>query len=202
MIPAALGAVVALDALIAVSHLHFPLLGFLDDPAHAATGLIVLAAWGRVRVPGPLLAFWCGAVAIDLDHLTLLAGWDGFSRGTGRPYSHSLATVAIAGIVAFVVPRWRRLAIAFIIGLLTHFSRDLATGDGVALLWPLDYHQFTVPYALWLGSLTALAGWAYTMGPESKRSARLVGIGDDTMVGGNGSGTRHVRGHHRSGLRR
>lgn len=155
---AALATVGAMDALIALLDPPFPALGLLDEPAHVATGVIVLACLARgVRSAGWLVAFWLGAVGIDLDHIPLVFGSQAFSHGTGRPYTHSLLTIAIALAVAASRPRARPLALAFVLGLCTHFSRDLATGGGVALLWPLDDAKVVLPYAAWLAALSALA---------------------------------------------
>ncbi len=172
-IPVSFMTVLLLDGAIAVSHLGFPALGLLDEPAHAATAILVLAALKPGHPLQWLIAFFVGAVGIDLDHVPLLFGSDAFSSGTGRPYTHSLLTVALALGLAAATPRGRSVVLAFALGLVTHLSRDLATGGGVALLWPFTPHRLLVPYVAWVGSLSLVACWAYALGPISRLRSTL-----------------------------
>lgn len=177
-----------MDGLIAVSGLGFPAIGILDVPAHVATGLIVLATCAPRSGPW-VAAFWLGAVGIDLDHLPLLIGSDALSQGTGRPYTHSLLTVVVALALALVWPRVRPVAPAFALGLLSHFSRDLATGSGVSLLRPISDEQLTIPYPVWLGVVVVIAAGSFAA--DTRRAPReetgqprpRVGIGETEWTG-------------------
>lgn len=154
----ALGVVAAMDGLTLALDPGFAVLGLLDEPAHMATGILVLAALVGGRRSGSwVLAFWLGAVGIDLDHIPLALGSQIISHGTGRPYTHSLLSIVVALAVARAWPRGRTVAVAFSIGLVTHFSRDLATGGGVALLWPFEDVRFVLPYVVWFAGLAVLA---------------------------------------------
>lgn len=120
--------------------------GLLDEPAHALTAYLLLLAIGRPLVPGRREAWvLAGAVLIDVDHLPLYLGWPGWGVDGGRPPTHSLAfalLLLVLGLVARRAAALRYLAA----GVLLHFVRDLATGPGVPLLWPLG-GSILLPYA-------------------------------------------------------
>lgn len=154
---AALLAIAAADVAIGVADPPFVVLGLLDEPAHAATAVLLLAVLPPHSWPW-LVGFALGAVAIDIDHVALLFGSDALSAGTGRPYGHSLATLAVLLGIAFVGRgTTRRVASGAAVGLVVHFVRDLATGSGVALLWPASFEQFSIPYGAYAVGLVVLA---------------------------------------------
>ncbi len=159
------GTVVVLDLLWSLlvgstGHLAY---GFLDEPAHLATCAVVLLALAA-SVAGPLprrflVAAFVASVAIDVDHVPGLLGWDGLSGALPRPYSHSL--VLVLGLVSFAALTRRRdareVALGVALGISAHLLRDLATGPGVPLAWPLSDDVVSVPYALFALGLAAAA---------------------------------------------
>jgi inner membrane protein len=150
---AALAAVLGLDLLLAARRWPVPIEAVLDEPAHLLTaGLLALAAGVR---SGRVLAWaLAGAVLIDLDHVPLYLGAEVTTDG-GRPISHSVTTVLLllAAAGAWRAQRTRLAALA--LGVVLHVVRDLATGPGVPLLWPLLPGSVQVPYAAYLGLLVA-----------------------------------------------
>jgi membrane-bound metal-dependent hydrolase YbcI (DUF457 family) len=133
--------------------------GTLDEPAHVATVVIILAAFGwwfgRWFVIGALV----GSVAIDLDHIPPYLGVDFFTRGTPRPYTHSLATVLIVGLAALALRgHWGEALLGAGVGLLGHFFRDMCepSQKGVALFWPISNGGIRLPYAVYAATIGAL----------------------------------------------
>ncbi len=137
--------------------------GPLDETAHLLTMLIVLWALGdRVLTrfgPAALVA----SVAIDLDHVPQYLGAEFLTRGTPRPYTHSLLTVAVVLVLATPWRRRRDVLLGIALGLVVHFWRDLSEpGSGVALLWPFSDHSFSLApasYLVIMAMLVALAAW-------------------------------------------
>jgi len=112
--------------------------GPIDEVAHvttAALGLLVFACF--VEAPRRFyLAGLVASVAIDLDHLPSYF-WTG--PEAARPVTHSLATVAVVLLGAWLVPRHRAVLSGVAVGLVLHFARDITEGvPGVRMLWPLD----------------------------------------------------------------
>jgi len=144
--------------------------GFVDEPAHLATcaiALLALAAVAGSRVPLPfVVAALVASVAIDLDHVPQFLGWDVLSAGAPRPYIHS-ACVAVALLLAAWASRGRRrsllLGVAFGVG--AHLLRDLATGPGLALAWPVSGFVVKAPYLAYVVVLGSLAGLALLRWP-------------------------------------
>jgi inner membrane protein len=134
--------------------------GMIDEPAHLATAVIVLAAmgwWGGRRFAiGALVA----SVAIDLDHIPTYLGAHFLSQGTPRPYTHSLATVVIVGLVALALRgHWGDVLLGAGVGLLSHLFRDMSEPgqqSGVALFWPISDASVRLPYAAYATSMVAL----------------------------------------------
>ena len=153
----------------------------LDEPAHLLTAGLLLAAVlpGRARAVVP----WAlaGAVLIDLDHLPFYL-WGALStEGAGRPVTHSLATAAALAAAAAVVAsgRLRTALSGLALGVGLHLVRDLATGPGVPLWWPVEDAGVLVPhawYALVLGVAAAVAGGRqlYRSRARSRPSSRSV----------------------------
>lgn len=141
--PVAFAGVLGLDVLARARHLPLLVKALLDEPAHLMTAGLLLAAL-PVR-PG---RWWCwalvGSVAIDVDHVPLYTVAPHFVAG-GRPPTHSLLTVLVLLVVALVLPSGRRL-VGLAVGVVLHLVRDLATGPGVALWWPVSHSGVRVPY--------------------------------------------------------
>ena len=130
--------------------------GPLDEVAHLATaalGLMVLAC--VIDVPRRLyVAALVASVAIDLDHMPLYLGL--LADATGRPVTHSLATVAVFAGAAAASRRHRAVLAGAAVGLLLHFARDIAEGPpGVRMLWPLQETAWTASYWWFLGMIVA-----------------------------------------------
>ncbi|HEU5063719.1 MAG TPA: glycosyl hydrolase [Solirubrobacterales bacterium] len=135
--------------------------GLVDEPAHLTTCAIALLAaaalLGRWLPASFVAAALFASVAIDLDHLPGYLGWDGLIGQGPRPYSHSLLPVLALLGFGFLVPRRYRTAMfGFAFGLSAHLLRDLATGPGVSLLWPLP-DVVAVPYGLFAALLVLVA---------------------------------------------
>jgi membrane-bound metal-dependent hydrolase YbcI (DUF457 family) len=135
--------------------------GLIDEPAHLATCAIVLLAalsLTGTRLPSRFVAAaLISSVAIDLDHLPGYLGTHLLTGSMPRPYTHSLLFVAVLVAVGALAKRDDRrqiwLGIAFGVG--AHLLRDLATGPGVAFLWPFVVAPIKAPYALYAGTLIA-----------------------------------------------
>ena len=127
--------------------------GMLDEPAHAATALIALAALGIAFERRIVIALLAGSVLIDADHIPRLLGSHFLTHGTPRPYTHSLLTVVVVlGVALLLRAPARRLLLVAWAGLLIHFYRDFAEpgGPGISLLWPFSRHAYAFGY-LWYG---------------------------------------------------
>ncbi len=152
-IPVYLGAIAIADLLLWQTDL--PLLGdgVLDEIAHVATAVLLVAAV-RMSVSREFLAgLLAGAVLIDVDHVPVQFGWHGLEPGTSRPYTHCLLTLVVVALLALVARgRARTVLTGAAVGLAAHFFRDLAepgqNGAGVMLLWPASDHAFVLPYAV------------------------------------------------------
>ena len=134
------------------------LVGGLDEIAHLATGILAITGLARQRPPRFAGSLLVASVAIDLDHIPSYMGIKWLTRGTPRPYPHSLLTLLVLAMLG-TLWRGQRLAIlgAFA-GLALHFWRDLSEpGGGVALLWPLTKRSFSVPYAWYAITIAILA---------------------------------------------
>lgn len=121
--------------------------GPLDETAHLLTALIILWALGRRVCDRFLVPALITSVAIDLDHIPAQLGFDGLTRGTSRPYTHSLLTVIVV-LLASVLWRSRRdILLGVGLGLVIHFWRDMSeSSTGVALAWPISKHSFVLSH--------------------------------------------------------
>jgi membrane-bound metal-dependent hydrolase YbcI (DUF457 family) len=128
--------------------------GPLDEPAHLATaalGLLVLARFIDVPVRFYVAAL-VASVAIDLDHIPLYLGLLGDQNE--RPFTHSLATVAVFTVAAAASRRHRAVLAGTATGLLLHFARDIVEGPpGVRMLWPFQQTAWTASYWWFLGMI-------------------------------------------------
>jgi len=136
---------------------QFALVGVVDWTGHIATGVVLIALLTPARrMAAAILVF---SVAIDIDHLPLELGSNILmGADTPRPYTHSLLTLLVVLAAAGVLRSQVLLGAA--IGLAGHFLRDLGTGDGIPLLWPLSDAGASIPFALYVGILTGLAAVA------------------------------------------
>lgn len=69
--------------------------GLLDEPAHAATGLLALTACGPAFDVSVVAAVLGGSLLIDVDHWPHVFGSKILEHGVPRPYTHSLGTIAL-----------------------------------------------------------------------------------------------------------
>jgi len=146
--------------------------GILDEAAHLLTGVAALQAIGLADGPCArgLIA---GSIALDADHIPDALGHMLMRSGGARPYPHTLLTpavVVLAGRRAGGI-RERRFAAGLASGLALHLVRDLASGQGVRLLWPLSRRDFRVAYPAYLALIAAM-GVRASRGGGSTRSTR------------------------------
>lgn len=153
--PAAVAFVLADDLLLSSREWSVPMLGLLDEPAHLATAALLLACVGALRRTRPVLITLVASVAIDLDHLPLYAGAP--MGADGRPPTHSLATVAALAAAGLLVKRHRTDLLACAAGVTLHLVRDVATGPGAPLAWPISGHDVVAPYAGYAALLVVAA---------------------------------------------
>ncbi len=152
--------VFAVDALLRRATLPLPVIAALDETAHLATADLLLGALCP-RAAAPFArAARLGAVLIDLDHVPKYAGWRRLVREEGRPYSHSLPTIAALLAIAARSAGLRQPALGAAFGLATHLSRDLADEDGAPLFWPVVARNVRVPYGVYAATLLAAAAVA------------------------------------------
>ena len=154
---AALAAILLLDLVREARGWPLPVLGLLDEPAHLLTAWLVLAA-GTARTTALRILPWvlAGAVLLDLDHVPLFLGFDVTATQSGRPVPHSLTTVAVLLLAALVVRRWRAALAGLAAGVATQLLRDLSTGPGVPLFWPVLAADVRLPYLAYLLVLVTL----------------------------------------------
>jgi inner membrane protein len=155
--------------------------GFFDEPAHLATCVIALSALAlatRTALPRRfVIAALIGSVAIDVDHIPGYLGSHVLTGSLPRPYSHSAALVLLL-LALSLVPRQadgRQVWLGLAFGVSTHLFRDLATGPGISLLWPLHDGAIRLPYALYAGALASAVAAIVLMKalrllPQSRRA--------------------------------
>jgi inner membrane protein len=152
------GVVVACDALIPLAKPNIPLTAMLDEPAHLATSALVLttfapsSSWGLL--PGTIAL--ASSVLIDVDHVPLYLGLTAVAP-SGRPVTHSAVAPLALMTLAALLPRSARRAVrSAALGVGLHLIRDLATGPGVSLFWPLDARSVLLPYSWYAGAVGLL----------------------------------------------
>lgn len=162
--------------------------GLLDEPAHLAfAGLALWVLCLLVHLPRRFYsAALVASVAIDVDHVPLYLGVDSFAvQPHGRPFTHSLATIALLLLIAAL---WRRQKMVFLgaaTGVFLHLVRDLVEGaPGVALLWPLSDRELSVTGAatfvvLVVGLLLA----RFVLLAHGARVTHTPGISSDDLDG-------------------
>jgi inner membrane protein len=162
---AALVAILALDAIARAREWPLVVVGLLDEPAHLLTAWLLLAAVlpGRYR----RLRRWAllGAVLIDVDHVPLFL-WDvGAATAFGRPVTHSLALALVLLTLSWPRTRVQTPLRGLAVGVALHLVRDVATGPGLSLLWPVTSEGVLVAYSLY-AALLCLATAAAVLRPE------------------------------------
>jgi inner membrane protein len=137
----------------------YPAVAVFDWPAHLATAVLVVACV-RSHDRGFVAAALTISIAIDLDHVPHDLGWDVLTRSTSRPVTHSLLGIALFGLIALLATRRPAVGAGVVVGGLAHLLRDIATGDGVPLLWPASSHELLLPYGVYFAAVAALAAAA------------------------------------------
>ena len=145
--------------------------GPLDEIAHVLTALIVLWALGPRICDRFLVPALVASVVIDLDHVPRELGHDFLTRGTPRPYTHSLLSIVVVLVVAALWRSRRDVMLGIAIGLAIHFWRDMSEADaGVALLWPFSDHSFTLSHS---GYLIVMGLFAAAAAVRCRRAASV-----------------------------
>ncbi|MGC1166123.1 MAG: metal-dependent hydrolase [Solirubrobacterales bacterium] len=179
MIPLLVGLILGLDLLwaVIVGSTGSIAYGLIDEPAHLATcalALLALAALLDRRLSGAFVAAaLLASVAIDADHIPGYLGSGLMDGGMSRPFTHGalLAGACVLAACTCSRPRGRQICFGLAFGVSAHLLRDVATGPGVALLWPLSDGLARVPYEAFALVLVMLG--AVGMGFGGRRSARL-----------------------------
>lgn len=172
--------VLVLHVLLQELRVPILVLGPLDWSAHLATAIILLANL-PVRPPRAFtVAALVTVMAIDLDHVPGYLGTDVLAQDTPRPYPHALVTALVAAAIgAALSGRARAIAFGAAFGVLAHLARDVATGNGVALLWPLSTAGVQIPFWVESAAIAALAtrAWQRTRTPSRRHpdDTRRVG---------------------------
>ena len=144
-----------------------PVLGLLDESAHLITAVLVLGSLPRAVVR-PVWA-WVLIGSVAIDHLPLYAGVSGFRVDGGRPPSHSLAVVLLL-VAGAAIPALRRPLLGLGGGVILHIVRDMATGPGVPLLWPLIPGNALLPYPVYVALMVLSAvGSTFRLGHGRER---------------------------------
>jgi inner membrane protein len=147
--------------------------GVLDEPAHLATAALALLActtpMTRRRHRRLLLTALGASMAIDVDHVPMYLGLT--EAGGGRPPSHSLATVAVLIAAALALVELRPVLLGAALGASLHFLRDLATGPGLHLWWPVSSSEVRAPYWLYAVVLALLTCVATARAVRQRRTS-------------------------------
>src|SRR3954468_17490423 len=153
--PPALATLLVIDAFVLPRMPVRPLSGIVDEAAHAATGVALLA--GLPDGDGEFVrGFAAGSILLDVDHVPELWGARWLRPRGVRPRPHSFGIPAL--LVALAVRDSNRVALGAAVGLGGHLLRDLATGrTAVPLLWPLTKRPFSVRYRKYAAVMAVLA---------------------------------------------
>ena len=161
--------------------------GLVDVPAHLAVCALALLAFSALARRWPsrrfALAALLASVAIDVDHLPGQLGWQGLEGSLPRPYTHSMLPIAALAALAVASrrPARREIWAGIGFGITAHLLRDVATGPGVSLGWPLWSDPVVLPYVFFVA---ALAGFAAAVAAGAARAP----------CSGSGAGYRHGSG--------
>lgn len=172
------GAVLALLAiagidriLLARPSLELPVAAGLDESAHLGTAVLMLAALPRLPLSGAAIALGA-TVAIDIDHLPALLGWQGLTLAGERPLTHALWVPVLMLAASCLLPGNVRAALRWAaLGVAIHFVRDAATG-GIPAFWPVTADPLRVPHAAYLialaGCVLAALALQWSDGPSAQ----------------------------------
>jgi membrane-bound metal-dependent hydrolase YbcI (DUF457 family) len=195
------------DGLSALVDLGSPGLAVLDEPSHLATafllvtvGVAMASRADAVPTRSVLGTALVSSVLIDVDHFpeTVFSSTV-FMGSLDRPYTHSLLT-PLAAIALALLTRHRHVSTIFggiALGTSLHFVRDVCTGPGLGLAWPLSSSMVRLPYVVyWAVLIAALAASLLLLYRDRQRPFGAVG-GPVSR----GSGSRRVRSDARTWLR-
>lgn len=173
--------VFAVDALLWLTAPPLLLDGLTDWAAHAATALLVLALMRNLSATF-IVGVLAGAVLIDLDHVPQYLGTEILTKGTPRPYTHSLLTLVVLGLLAWRTrDELRQLLSGATLGLALHLVRDMAEpgpNGGIALFWPISDWGARIPYVVYAGAVLALFVVAWLRCPGGREDLRRCRHGD------------------------
>jgi membrane-bound metal-dependent hydrolase YbcI (DUF457 family) len=177
LVPLLVGAVLGLDLIWALLEGSTGALGYglVDEPAHLATCAVALlaltAALGRGLSSRFIVAALLASVLIDLDHIPGLLGSQLMSAGMPRPFTHTALLAFVLALAGWASqrPARRQLCLGAALGVSAHLLRDLATGSGVPLAWPLSDGIAHAPYEAFAITLVLLG----TIAAGLSRPARL-----------------------------
>jgi inner membrane protein len=128
--------------------------------ATAALGVLALFDPAGLRRHGRLVvAALVASVLIDVDHIPLYSGLPHISA-EGRPYSHSLITVAL---LLALSRAWQRQDVVLrgaALGVVLHLLRDAATGPGLPMVTWHGPADVRMPYVWYAAALLVLAAIA------------------------------------------
>lgn len=159
--------------------------GLFDETAHLMTGLLVLAALPRAPDAWFALGVICGSVLIDLDHLPQYLGDYWWTAGTQRPHSHSLLTLIVLAVLAFLWRSRRSLMLGLLVGVAFHLWRDMSENQtsGVPLLWPRSDHSYTSAHWPYLATVALLAAVGFLLAVRRRRRSPAAGLGYAADIG-------------------
>jgi hypothetical protein len=132
-----LATIAAADYIIQTRRPSWFQIGFLDEPAHLATAVLLARR--------PSLPYLAGSLLPDVDHIPL--AFQDPQPGDLRPNTHSLFAVLPVAALSRPVAA----------GMLAHYVRDLALEPGVPIVWPLSNRQVKLPYAAYVLVILATA---------------------------------------------
>jgi inner membrane protein len=173
------GLVFALDLLWSLTEVSTGSLayGLVAEPAHLATCAIALLAVVQVRasqLPARFVtAALIASIAIDFDHIPRYLGSHFLAGNLPRPYPHSVLLMAALVTLGLASGRRgvREVSFGGAFGVSAHLFRDLATGPGVPLVWPVSSGVIALPYAVFAAALAL----AVLMTAVARRSAPAPG---------------------------
>jgi hypothetical protein len=174
--PAALATLLVVDAFVLPRMPARPLSGVVDETAHAATGVALLAAWPRADRDF-VRGLAAGSLLLDIDHVPELWGQRWLRPRGVRPLPHSFGIPAL--LAALALRNSNRVAAGAAVGLAGHLLRDLATGrTAVRLLWPLTNRPFSMRYRKYAAVMAVLVAVGEARGartdPGRRRSLRIA----------------------------
>lgn len=107
---------------------------------HAIGGALATCLVLNTLAPEVLAVGAIGGLIPDIDHQeSALGRFNPFARFMEhRGFAHSLAFVAIVGLIATgMLTKITSISLALIIGMLSHLILDMLNVAGIQLLWPL-----------------------------------------------------------------